>query len=389
MCVNAQTITLTQRPFGSSAFVPQQDQLAIYKYDSELLNLSHLTIILPNITTATDTGLVFLRKSNIPTSDPAQNYICCVIINYRAENPEIILPSQSPPFYHFVSITKIPQLLEPKAGFYFTINKKAKTSGNPVFRSPFNGLIPVDKQYWLLYDNRNILMNDIIIKQDSLRIGVIDVNGDGIYNTKNIDAFIIAPYNSDTVYTLPLPNITCQKQATSNYFELSDRIYSIDKIASDGKSIRIKRKKKRGQNFAVVNLFDKLPASYVQSVDSITGEKTVNIITKYCLYDRPTFVFFQDLTSPVFYEKFLDSLQHFTEVHPNALSVIIISRYEDQSELDGFRKAHPSTWHYLAYDESLDSDFMLWLWPCGFLYDTNKKLISLVNIQMNISELIK
>ncbi len=98
----------------------------------------------------------------------------------------------------------------------------------------------VEPAYWLSETRLNILAGDVSMGDEQFRIGLIDWNINGLYNDRGIDKFSIAPYQSDTMFTMETAK-GVYKQDDKNLFAYNDNVYALTDIAENGAYVNIKQ----------------------------------------------------------------------------------------------------------------------------------------------------
>src|SRR5699024_5046698 len=84
----------------------------------------------------------------------------------------------------------------------------------------------------------NIKVGNFVYKQDSLRIGVVDWNFNGVYNDLGIDRIVFGKYKGKIKGTdLASGAIIID---STNYFQGITKAFEITKVAADGESVSLK-----------------------------------------------------------------------------------------------------------------------------------------------------
>lgn len=100
--------------------------------------------------------------------------------------------------------------------------------------------ITKDQPYAMFYFSKriNIKVSDFVYKQDSLRIGVVDWNFNGVYNDLGADRIVFGKYKGKIKGTdLASGAIIID---STNYFQGITKAFEVTKVAADGESVRLK-----------------------------------------------------------------------------------------------------------------------------------------------------
>ncbi len=190
---------------------------------------------------------------------PIQDYTVTIVKDYQSENPQFYVDkNQNLDFtddggsatwgqdqrlnieLSNKANAKVPYLLTIERISFVSDASKAKVSESFSQGPESQGKQICDAQFWMAESRLNIIAGDVVLNEDSFRIGLVDWNIDGSYAQPGIDKLSLGAYGSDILNVLESSD-GVQTQSEENLFRVNDNVYQILEINKGGNEIVISK----------------------------------------------------------------------------------------------------------------------------------------------------
>jgi hypothetical protein len=210
----------------------------------------------------------------------------------------------------------------------------------------------------------NTIAGDFEFEKDSFRVGLKDVNCNGLYNDAGIDQFIIGDYQT---YVLPDNSNTINAKADKNWFEKNGKRYTIAFIDPLGAYVSIQEDKNAKINNSLV-LGKKL-----KKFKFLSSEKTQKKISIKKFKKKPLYIYVWRFDQTGFTED-TTALRIIARDYADRMQVITLNYGEKPAELKSFKQRNLINWFIGQSTQKINESLYLDQFPLGLLMGKRLKI---------------
>ena len=210
----------------------------------------------------------------------------------------------------------------------------------------------------------NTIAGDFEFEKDSFRVGLKDVNCNGLYNDAGIDQFIIGDYQT---YVLPDNANTINAKADKNWFEKNGKRYTIAFIDPLGAYVSIQEDKNAKINNSLV-LGKKL-----KKFKFLSSEKTPKKISIKKFKKKPLYIYVWRFDQTGFTED-TTALRIIARDYADRMQVITLNYGEKPAELKSFKQRNLINWFIGQSTQKINEALYLDQFPLGLLMGKRLKI---------------
>ena len=210
----------------------------------------------------------------------------------------------------------------------------------------------------------NTIAGDFNFGNDSFKLGLKDVNCNGLYNDAGIDQFIIGDYKT---YVLPDNAVSINSKADKNCFEKNGKRYNILFIDPLGAYVSIQEDKNAKISSSLV--FGKK----LKKFKFLSTDKTPKKISLKKYKKKPLYIYVWRFDQKGFTED-TAALRIIARDYSDKIQLITLNYGEKPAELKSFKQRNLINWFIGQSTQKINESLFLNQFPLGILADKRLKI---------------